>query len=313
MPGVPRSLVMGRAARLNLALGTILGLGAPLGFFAVRALLRPRRWRKDLRREAAAYLYMALATPLAFGVFGRALGRKEEELRTTHREIERLREEFAAVVAHDLRNPLNNILLEVDLLLRHAEGGSVRVPVEALARLRRGAVRLNEMVADLLDAARIEAARLRVNPLPTPLPEAIRALIDRITPALGDHPVELEVDGPLPPALVDPMRLDQIVTNLLDNAAKYSAEGSTIEVRLTPADGGVALSVEDRGQGIAPDDLPRLFDRFYQTKRARQKKVGLGLGLYITKGLLEAHGGRIGVSSTVGCGSCFRIWLPAAR
>ena len=260
-----------------------------------------------------AYLYMAFSTPLAFAVFGSVLGRKQEQIRRSHEEIERLREEFAAVVAHDLRNPIQNILLEVDLLLRKAEGEEARVPVAALDRLRRGARRLSEMVADLLDATRIEAARLRVEPQPTSLAEAVSALIERIRPALGPHVVELSAEEGVPVVSVDPLRLDQIVTNLVENAAKYSPGGAPIHVRLGMREGGATLAVQDHGQGIRGEEMPRLFDRFYQTKRARAKKVGLGLGLYITKGLVEAHGGQITVNSQPERGSTFTVWFPAAR
>src|SRR5262249_21085773 len=150
-------------------------------------------------------------------------------------------------------------------------------------RVQRDGQRLAVMVSDLLDATRIEASRLSLSPQMMSLPAAISDLIGRIRPTLGDHPVRVEVKGSPPPVRVDPTRLDQIVTNLVENAAKYSAAGSPVAISLRPEGGGVVIAVEDRGLGIAPADLSRLFDRFYQTKRAREKKSGLGLGLYITK------------------------------
>ena len=102
------------------------------------------------------------------------------------------------------------------------------------------------------------------------------------------------------------------MTNLLENAAKYSDEGAAIRILIEPSGCGAALLVEDHGPGIAPEELPRLFDRYFQTQRARAKRRGLGLGLFITKGLVEAHGGTISVESLPGTGSTFRIWLPAA-
>ena len=111
----------------------------------------------------------------------------------------------------------------------------------------------------------------------------------------------------------DPLRLGQVLTNLLENAAKFSGEGTPIRVVIEPAGRGAALCVEDRGPGIPPEEVPRLFDRYFQAQRARTKRRGLGLGLFITKGLVEAHGGAITAESGLGAGTVFRGWLPAAR
>jgi signal transduction histidine kinase len=277
--------------------------------------MRARRqsFLKTSSNGSLALIYMAIATPVVFGLFGRTLGRREDQLRTSAKHIERLREEFAAVVAHDLRNPIQAILLQVQALLRGASDGAVQVPVSILRKLERGGERLGQMVNDLLDATRIEAARLCVLPEEISLPEAVKTLIERIRPTLGSHPVDIQVESAPPAVRVDPLRLDQILTNLVDNAAKYSEEGAPIAVQVRPANGGAEISVRDRGPGISPAELPRLFDRFYQAKRARLKKSGLGLGLYITKGLVEAHAGRIGVLTHPGCGSTFTVWLPSAR
>jgi signal transduction histidine kinase len=253
---------------------------------------------------------LATATPAVFSLLGRILGHHEDKLRSSHEYIERLREEFAAVVAHDLRNPIHALVLQLDLLLRHARDGEVTVPVESLHRLQKNSKRLGEMVNDLLDATRIEASRLTVSPQPVSLPEAVSSLIDQIRPTLGGHPVEVKVEGSASQVRVDPVRLDQIVTNLVENAAKYGAPDTPIIVRIRWDGTGVALSVEDQGPGISQAELPRLFDRFYQTKRAREMKTGLGLGLYITKGLVEAHCGRITVESELGRGSTFTVRLP---
>lgn len=110
--------------------------------------------------------------------------------------------------------------------------------------------------------------------------------------------------------MVDPARFDQILTNVVENAGKYSANGTPIDVHLKAVGDGVEIAVTDRGPGISPDELPKLFDRFYQAHRAREQKSGLGLGLYITKGFVEAHGGHVTAASTLGRGSTFRIWLP---
>jgi signal transduction histidine kinase len=301
-------------ARAFSVMGMVLGLGAPLGLLAVRRLRSPvgslRRWVvPELRSQGETYAYVAGATSMAFGSFGALLGHHEDRLIASQRELDRLREEFAAVIAHDLRSPIQTLQLQTDRLLEEVTGDEVRVPSEAVRRLRRSAARLAGMVGDLLDASRLEASRLVLNPRRVSAGTAITEVIDRIRPLLGDHPVSMEVVGAPPEIDADPGRLDQILTNLLENAAKYSGPAAPIRVRVEAEGEGTSISVADQGIGIADDEMPRLFDRFYQAKRARKKKSGLGLGLYITKGLVEAHRGRISVESALGRGSTFHVWL----
>lgn len=304
-----------RLARRYSWIGAALGLGAPVGFGLLRRLLSRTRQPARLgpADQSLPYAYMTATTPAAFWLFGRAIERHEDRLRTSHAQIEQLREEFAAVVAHDLRNPIQAMLFQFDVLLRESREGEVRVPVSTLERLKRGGEHLAQMVNDLLDASRVEVSRLALAPQAVALPEAVTALIERIRPTLGAHPIETEIERDPLPVKADPGRLDQILTNLIENAAKYSEERAPISVHVRQSAGGAEVSVRDRGHGIAPEELRRLFDRFYQSKRAREKKTGLGLGLYITKGLVEAHHGRIEVQSEVGRGSTFTVWLPGVE
>jgi signal transduction histidine kinase len=226
------------------------------------------------------------------------------------KELDRLREEFSAIVVHDLRGPLQAILLHVDALLRRPDGDEVRVPRSIIEHIGQSVHRLWQMTQDLFDATRIELGRVSLERKSLDVSEAVRVLVERIRPLFGRHPVGVTVLGSIPCVRVDPTRLEQIVTNLLDNAAKFSQEEAPISVEMQTADGGVELSVTDRGPGISAEELPRLFDRFYQSTRARAQKTGLGLGLHIAKGLVEAHGGRIWVESEPGKGSAFHVWLP---
>lgn len=309
---IPSTTRPARARRYS-RIGAALGLGAPGGL----ALLRLSSWRskrllrREMREHGPTYAYLAVATPVVFSLFGRVLGRHEDRLRATHEYLDRLREEFAAIVAHDLRNPISAIGLQLDGLVRSARNGDATVPVETLRRLRKSAGRLAEMVNDLLDATRIEASRMRISPETVSLPNAVSALLEEMRPTLAGHPVDIRVEAH-PLVRVDPTRLDQIVTNLVVNAAKYGHPDTPIVVRIRTEGAEALVSVEDQGPGIAPAELPRLFDRFYQAKRARAMKSGLGLGLYITKGLVEAHGGRIAVTSEIGKGSIFTVRLPLA-
>jgi signal transduction histidine kinase len=231
---------------------------------------------------------------------------------TAFRALDQLREEFTAVVAHDLRNPLQAMLLQVELLLRRASGETTDVPVSVLQSMMLSCERLNRLIGDLLDAARIEAGRLVVCCRPLDLKETVSSLLGEVTITLRGHPVELDVRGEPPQVLGDRPRVEQIVVNLLDNAAKYSEPGTPIRVVVRAAGEGVTLSVLDRGPGILPDEMPLLFDRYYQSRRARQMRSGVGLGLYVVKGLVEAQGGSIRAESAPGEGSAFTVWLPAA-
>jgi signal transduction histidine kinase len=303
------------AARRNAILGAVLGLGAPIGLLAVRRMITGggRGWlRRELRDHGLFYAYGLVGTCVAFMGFGYRLGQRERRLIAGHAEVNRLRDEFAAVIAHDLRTPIQALRLQSELLLHSAQpgGDTVAVPVRSVERVHRATQELAQMVDDLLDASRIESRRLAVHPQQISLAERASEVIEATKPTLGGHPVTLVEDEPAAPVLFDSTRFSQVLANLLSNAAKYSDPGTPIEVHISGDHGGATLSVVDRGWGIASDDLPRLFDRFYQAQRARNQKSGLGLGLYIVRGLMEAQGGSIGVQSAPGRGSTFTLWFP---
>jgi signal transduction histidine kinase len=244
---------------------------------------------------------------LAIG-YSRQLQRAEE----AQRRLASLHDELAAVIAHDMRSPISSILLQIEVLLDRGDklADHVAVPVAVLGRLHHAGRRISRMADDLLDASRIELRRIALDRRQLRLGEAVSDLVMQIEPTLGGRTIAIDVTGDVPPVSADPLRLDQIVTNLLENAAKYSSPGRPIKIRIEPSGNGATLSVEDEGVGIPADEIPRLFDRFFQAKRARAKKSGLGLGLYITKGLVEAHGGRIWVDSGPGRTE-FHVWLPS--
>jgi signal transduction histidine kinase len=225
-------------------------------------------------------------------------------------ENERLREEFSAIIAHDLRNPIAAIGLQVEQMFRRREDDSIAVPVADLERMRRTVGRVDLMIHDLLDVGRIELGRLLLDRKPLSPREALQKLAEQVAPALGEHPLDIRTTASPTTVFADPLRFDQVMTNLLDNAAKFSKKGAPIRIRVEASEGGATFTISDGGIGIAPEELPMLFDRFYQAKRARERNGGLGLGLYIAKGIVVAHGGRIWVESTVGRGSSFHVWFP---
>lgn len=225
-----------------------------------------------------------------------------------HKDIARLREEWTAIVAHDLRQPIGAISLAAELLERR---GLAEQEAKLVARIRSGAERVHHMVDDLLDYAQIEAGRLRIVPRPVNLEPLVVEVVDRIAPANRHHPLRLVVENHDTRAAVDPARIDQVVTNLVSNATKYGYEGSEVVVTIAGHGEEVEISVTNRGPGLNNDELAQLFGRFERTARARESRVrGVGLGLHIARGIVEAHGGRIWAESTPGATTTFHVALP---
>ena len=217
------------------------------------------------------------------------------------RQLERLRQEWISVVAHDLRQPISVIKLYAELGSRDASGND-RQRTMAIAH---SVARLERMVTDLLDFAQVEARRLRIAPSRVDVTELVTQSVRTV-----DAQVSLCVTGEIPPVWADAERLEQILANLLSNAVKYRRPDTPIRVALGRRGDAVVVSVVNEGEGIATDEIDRLFDRFHRTRSARSRAPGLGLGLYITRGLVEAHGGRIWVQSVPGQTTAFHFSLP---
>ncbi|MEW5854720.1 MAG: ATP-binding protein [Myxococcota bacterium] len=228
---------------------------------------------------------------------------------STRKELERLREEWGSIVTHDMRQPLHLITMAFDMLGRTG----TELPAVALRALQHGrnaATTLNRMVKDLSDVSRLESQRMTVSRENVDLAALVRDVAERMRLTSG-RAIEQHVEGLIPPLQADPVRMDQVLTNLLSNAVKYSPAETPILLRATSHHGHAHIHVANAGPGIPPEDLPHLFERYYRTHRARTGRVaGLGLGLYITKGLVEAHGGRITVESLPGERTTFTVSLP---
>ncbi|ABS28543.1 ATP-binding protein [Anaeromyxobacter sp. Fw109-5] len=223
--------------------------------------------------------------------------------------MEQARDDLVRMISHDLRTPLNAIYNQAHLLRRYPNDAA-RVEARAAAVLK-SCERMSAMIQDLVEATLLEDGQLQISPEPVDLAAAVPELLERFHGAIDVDRVRLVVHPDLPRALADPQRLERIVVNLLTNALKYSPPQGEVVLELAPAPEGVAIVVTDRGVGIAPEDVPHVFDRFFRARGARQPE-GLGLGLYITRHLVQAHGGRIEVSSRLGQGSTFRVVLPSA-
>lgn len=226
------------------------------------------------------------------------------------KELERLREEWASVVAHDLRQPVAVIGLAAQVLSL-SDAQRPEPERKALARIRTAASRLDRMIGDLLDFSRIEAKRMSLRRHVVDL----RALVDRTVDDLREvtSRYQVRVGGAASPVLawIDPDRIQQVLGNLLSNAAKYGEAGTEISVSVRCSGDRAEIAVTNRGPGIPADELHLLFSRFVRTRETRRGRTpGLGLGLYITRGLVEAHGGHISAESVVGETTTFRFTIP---
>jgi signal transduction histidine kinase len=225
--------------------------------------------------------------------------------------LERERDEWISIITHDLRQPVTVILGYADRLARTLPPDGAPDQRKAVDFVLTAARNLNRMIADLLDVSRIDARRLTLSCERVDLPILVRAIVERASPLTGGHPVQVAIDGEIPRIDGDPIRIEQVLDNLLSNAAKYGDPGTEIVVGVQRREGDVAVAVTNRGRGIAPEDLAKLFTRFYRTRAAQAGAVGgLGLGLYIGKGLVEAHGGRIWAESIPGQTTTFTFSLP---
>jgi len=223
----------------------------------------------------------------------------------------RARDEVLAVVSHDLRNPLHTIGMATSILddEEMALDGAKRR--QQYAVIKRSTERMNRLIEDLLDVSRIEAGRFTVKrECQNPMKIAQEALVTfRPTAENRRLSLRLEVDDAPRRIFVDRDRIMQVLANFLDNAFKFSSVPSEVVIRVESDDGdGVRFSVRDHGQGIAPEALPHVFDRFWQGKQTAHK--GAGLGLAIAKGIAEVHEGRVWAESTVGEGSTFYLTVP---
>lgn len=218
------------------------------------------------------------------------------------------RDDLLGIVAHDLRNPLNTIQLQANLLSRIAE--REHRCDKRVAAIDRAVTRMDRLIEDLLDVTRMEAGRLSVEPSGVRVRQIIAESLEAQRPLSSTVALELrlEVDSDLPEVWADRDRLLQVFENLIGNALKFTEPGGLIAVGAAPRELDVLFWVRDTGSGIAAEDLPHLFDRFWQARKAGRRSAGLGLP--IVKGIIEAHQGRIWVESTPGRGTTFFFSIP---
>jgi len=223
------------------------------------------------------------------------------------RQSEMLKSALLDSLAHDLKTPLTSIKAAATSLLGGERPPSDR---ELLSIIDEEADRLNRIAAEVVAMARIEAGKLHPDKQPHEIGEIIANTVTDMQTALGKRPVEIRVPATLPQVEVDFEFVQQVLKQLLDNALKYSPEGSPLAIRAALEYHTVVVSVEDRGPGIDEDERARIFNKFFRGRRNRFQTHGTGMGLAIAKGIVEAHGGKLWVTSEPGHGSVFSFSLP---
>lgn len=230
---------------------------------------------------------------------------------TELRRLQRMREEWISVIAHDLRQPIGVISMSAGMLPELHRGHVDDTERNIIARIGNAAHGLSRMVNDMLDASRIEAHRLTLERVwidPTAL---VTSTLANLEPVVDGVRLDVSGDRDLPRVYADPVRIEQVLGNLISNAIKYGDKERGVDIRLGGAPGEVSIAVINRGKGIAPEEVRSLFNRFTRVRRPRASKAdGLGLGLYIAKGLIEAHGGRVWCESVPDEETKFVFTLP---
>jgi PAS domain S-box-containing protein len=234
---------------------------------------------------------------------------REREAARRLREVDRMKSDFLSTVSHELRTPLTAILGFAETLTARWEAFDDTRRRDLVERIGSAGVRLDELIADLLDFSRLERGQLQINLRPCDVGGLVRETVTKLTDALDKHLVDVDLADELE-ALADPAAFSRVLENLLTNAAKFSPPGSPIRVSAYPEDGEVLVRVEDEGVGISPEDAERVFERFYRA-RSGDGAAGTGVGLAIVKEFVEAQNGRVWLESS-DAGSSFSVALRRA-
>jgi signal transduction histidine kinase len=313
------------------------GPAADPGEASSRALLRQSKTamdalRQDLRQMQAeesqllaerqawveqvqSWAVYAILGSLLLGLLGvLAAARLFEGLFRRARGAVRLRDEFLSVAAHELRTPLTSLRGYAELALRRARQGQVNSPEQverAFEVILQQADKQTRLVNQLLDVSRMDTPQPRIDPQATDLTRLVVDVVAMVQATAGQHSLVVLAPPPLE-VLVDPLRLEQVLVNLLDNAVKYSPDGGQIDVAVVadPA-GGVEIGVRDRGLGIPPERRAHIFDRYYRA-HAEARVSGFGLGLFISHQIVTLHGGELRAEFPADGGTRFVVRLPAA-
>jgi two-component system sensor histidine kinase KdpD len=228
-------------------------------------------------------------------------------------EADRLRQALLTSISHDLRTPLAAILGAAGTLRDFDADLGDAARADLLGTVVAEAERLNRFIANLLDMTRLESGAVAPARTPQDLAEVIASALERAARVLSHHHVTVDLADDLPMVEIDPVLFEQALFNLLDNAAKYAPEGSTVLIEARPtAAGGAAIRVVDEGEGIPPDEIERVFDKFHRVHKGDRVRAGTGLGLAVCRGFVEAMGGRVTAGNRADrAGAAFTVTLPA--
>jgi signal transduction histidine kinase len=302
-------------------LGPLLQAGAIAGVIALalsvivaRQIVGPLQKMAQVSHGIAQGDY-ALSAPVSGPDEVRELGQSINAMAAQVQAGQQAQRDFLANVSHELKTPLTSIQGFAQAI-RDGAANSPDAVHRSAGIIFDEAERMRRLVADLLELARWDASPHTLNRAALDLRLLLTTVTERFVPRATEKTVQLKLDlpGTLPAMRGDADRLAQVFTNLVDNALKHTPAGGIIAVAASSAPEGVQITVTDNGPGIPRDDLPRVFERFYQVDKSRARPAGggVGLGLAITKEIVEAHGGAIGVESVVGMGTRFTVRLPVA-
>ncbi|MBW2684137.1 MAG: HAMP domain-containing histidine kinase [Deltaproteobacteria bacterium] len=226
-----------------------------------------------------------------------------------------MKSDFVSMVSHEVRSPMNSLLMQIKVILDGLAGDVTDKQREILERASGKILGLSDMVSELLDLSRIESGLISSEKEAVDIAGLLAEQVAFHSPGAAEKSIvlDLQVAGELPPVLANLRSMEEVLTNLITNAVKYSPENTHVTISAMVENEYVSISVQDTGYGIPEEDLDTVFNRFYRVKDANTRTIlGTGLGLALVKSIIEAHHGSIKVTSTLGAGSTFTVLLPIA-
>jgi len=302
----PTLAILARAGYQSYAGVPLVIVGESIGVISVATSEKHRFTEKEVG------LLTAVGKEIAIAVQNSQLYEEASSVRAL-RELDALRTEFLANVSHELRTPLAVIKGSANSLLQPDVSFDEQTWRDFLQSIDKDADRLNRLVEDLLMMSRLESGAMEVRRERRNLAQVVESVKGRLDSLAASHKLEISIPGDLPPVMVDDGRISEVLTNLVENAVKYSDEGARVTIGASANHKDVIVSVADEGIGIPPELQQKVFDRFFQVRnRKKGNRMGTGLGLAICRSLIEAHGGKIWVESELDKGAKFSFSLPTS-